>query len=552
MSYIQGIDRNQLSLPVCLEDMISEDNPVRVIDAFVDMLDMEELGFRRHKPADTGRPAYDPRDLLKLYIYGYFFSIRSSRRLMRECNRNIELFFLLRGLKPDFRTISDFRKNHPDEIRCAFVELVRFCTFLKLYDQTEAVAIDGSKFRAVNANKKMFNKEILDKKCERIQNKLDMYLQELALADDCEAALAETKGNDPRTLGEKIEVLENRKELYLQWKEELLRSGEKQKLITDPEARMMHTTKDGYHCCYNVQTAVSENSKLIIDYQVTNHINDQGILHDFGLQVKETAEIEILHAIADKGYDANDEILRCVYDGIIPDVGFKDDRGEKLITIPSVPASINEKIQMSRRPDDIRKCLQAGILPKCYENTNLSLEVHTLGKIGAFLRTEDKSFVTCPMGKRLGKVKERHRGMVYKSNIACRSCTNRCTASSKAKEVYFGPDSNCVAARMYGNGNAVNVPPPGFTPTNSFYKKHPIKQTILLRIAEDPGKQRQRLCISEHPFGTVKWHYGAHFVLCKSIKKTTGELGLSFLAYNLRRMINVKGVKELVKAMKGV
>ncbi len=184
MSYIQGTDRDQLCLPTCLEDMISADNPVRVIDAFVDMLDMESLGFHKHKPAHTGRPSCDPKDLLKLYLYGYFFSIRSSRRLMRECRRNVELFYLLRGLKPDFRTIADFRKDNPEAIRGAFIELVHLCTFLDLYDLSEDIAIDGSKFRAVNANKKMYNQEILNKKCERIQRKLDAYMEELAQADD--------------------------------------------------------------------------------------------------------------------------------------------------------------------------------------------------------------------------------------------------------------------------------------------------------------------------------------------------------------------------------
>ena len=191
-------------------------------------------------------------------------------------------------------------------------------------------------------------------------------------------------------------------------------------------------------------------------------------------------------------------------------------------------------------------------LPQCYENTNLSIEVHTIGKIGAFLRNDDKSYVMCPMGKRIGKVKERRGGMVYKSRTACRSCENRCTASVKTKEVYFGPNTNCVAAKMYGEKPAVNTPPPDFVPTNSFYKKDPIKKTVILRIKEDPDKQRQRLCISEHPFGTVKWHHGAYFVLCRGLRKTTAELGLSFTAYNLRRMINMKGTEELIKAMRGV
>lgn len=546
MSYIQGTDRNQITLPVYLEDMISDDNPVRVIDAFVDMLDMQQLGFERNEPAVTGRPAYDPRDLLKLFIYGYFFAIRSSRKLMRECTRNIELFYLLRGLKPDFRTIADFRKNNAQAIRNAFVELTRFCTFLSLYDKAESLAVDGTKIRAVNANKKMYNKEILDKKCRRIHEKLEEYMEEMARMDETEEK--ESYGE----MSEKIQTLKDRKELYQNWKEELIKSGETQKLTTDPEAKMMRTTKDGYHCCYNVQTAVSAQSKLIVDYKVTNHVNDQGIMHDLGRQVQKTIDSRSIHFIADKGYDSNEEILKCIYDGITVDVGFRDDKKEKLIPIPFAAETISEKERNSKEPKDIQKCIQAGILPACYENTNISLEVKNLGEIGAFLRGKDKSYVICPMGKKLGKVKERKGGMVYKSREACRGCNNRCTASTKAKEVYFGPASSCVAARMYGDRPAIQIPPDGFKPTNSFYKKNLIKKTIILRIAEDPGKQRERMCISEHPFGTLKRSFGADYVLCKGITKTTGELGLSFLAYNLKRIIKMIGVRKVETAMRGV
>lgn len=546
MSYIQGTDRSQITLPICLEDMISDDNPVRVIDAFVDMLDMEQLGFERNEPAVTGRPAYDPRDLLKLFIYGYFFAIRSSRKQMRECARNIELFYLLRGLKPDFRTIADFRKNNPEAIRNAFVELTRFCAFLALYDKAEALAVDGTKIRAVNANKKMYNKEILEKKCSRIREKLEEYMKETARMDEAEEKEAYEE------ISEKMKTLRDRKELYQRWRDELIESGETQKLTTDPQTKMMHTTKDGYHCCYNVQTAVSARSKLIVDYKVTNHVNDQGILHDFGKQIQKTIDCQTIHFIADKGYDSNEEIVKCIYDGIVADVGFRDDKKEKLIPIPFVAETVGEKERNSKKPEDIQRCIQAGVLPFCYEGTNISLEVKDLGEIGAFLRGEDKSYVICPMGKRLGKVKERRGGMVYKSREACRGCNNRCTASTKAKEVYFGPESSCVAARMYGNQPAVQIPPDGFTPTNSFYKKNPIRKTILLRIAEDPGKQRERMCISEHPFGTLKRYSGADYVLCKGIKKSTGELGLSFLAYNLKRMIKMMGVREIETAMRGV
>lgn len=551
MGYIKGIDRSQLMLPGCLEDLVSKDNPVRVMDAFVDLLDMKQLGFSPQQPASTGRPGYDPRMLLKLYLYGYFFSIRSSRRLMRECGRNIELMFLLNGLRPDFRTIADFRKNHAASIRNAFVEFTRLCAFLELYDPAETVAIDGSKFRAVNANKKMYNPQILTKKCQRIEQKLQDYLQELARADEQEEAEPQSP-EDPRSLKEKIQTLKERKERYEAWKEELAQSGQNQKLTTDPQARMMHTTKDGYHCCYNVQTAVSARSKLVVDYQVTNHINDQGILHDFGTQIKQTAGTPVLRVIADKGYDCQDEVRRCIEDGILADVGFKDEQEEHLLSIDYIAADIRETERTSSKPEDIRKCLHAGVLPACYENSNLSLEVHTQGEIGAFLRGEDHSYVTCPMGQRLNKTKDKNGGSVYICRPACRQCSNRCTASSRHKEVYFGPNTRCVAARMYGDQKAVQTPPDGFIPNNSFFRKHQISKTVLLRFARDPQKQRERLCISEHPFGTVKRHHGADFVLCKGIEKTTAELGLSFLAYNLRRAINMKGVRQLVAAMQAI
>jgi transposase len=168
MGYIDGQDRHQMELYTgTLDDLLGEDNPVCVIDAFVDGLNMEELGIRRGAPAQTGRPAYDPRVMLKLYIYGYFNRIRSSRRLMLECGRNIELFYLLGRLTPDFRTIADFRKDNAKAIKNVFKAFVRVCMELNLYGR-ELVAIDGSKFRAVNGRKKMYNEEILKKKLARI------------------------------------------------------------------------------------------------------------------------------------------------------------------------------------------------------------------------------------------------------------------------------------------------------------------------------------------------------------------------------------------------
>lgn len=473
---------------------------------------------------------------------------------MIECRRNIELFFLLRRLTPDFRTISDFRKENPNAIRKVFLSFTRLCLSLHVYEQ-ESIAIDGSKFRAVNGNKRMYNDTILASKLERIETKLDAYLEQMDQMDEEEGIAAdgdEAKTGQKAMLEEKTQDLRDRKETYLAYAQELKDTGETQKLTTDPQARMMHSHKDGYHCCYNVQTAVGSHSHFILDYQVTNHVNDQGILHDFCNTLKTTMDRPILEVVADKGYDCKEEILSCILDGVLAYVGFKDDQGERLCAMDHQAASLPKQLRDSTDPADIRTCLHAGVLPTCYAHSNLQVEVHGLGEIGAFTRGEDKQHVTCPMGHTLNKTKDKRAGSVYVNRKACRQCTNRCTASNRHKEVYFGPNSHCVAARMYGEEPAVNLPPPDFTPTNSFYKKHPVEKTVLLRIADDVEKQKQRLCISEHPFGTVKWYHGAHYVLCKGIPKVTAELGLSFLAYNLRRAINWVGTRALLDAIEGV
>lgn len=551
MAYIKGMDRCQMCLPEYIEDMVPQDSPVRVIDRFVDSLDMKELGFLKAEPADTGRPSYDPRDLLKLYIYGYFNKIRSSRKLMQECLRNIELFFLLKRITPDFRTIADFRKDNSDSISRVFLEFARLCMKLNLYSK-ELFAIDGSKFRAVNGHKRMYNEEILTKKLDRIAGKLKEYMARLDHEDRDEDEGDENNDNeeDHSYLVGRINELEARKQLYEEYLDELKESGNTQKLTTDPDARMMHSQKDGFHCCYNVQAAVDSVTHMIGHYSVTNHLNDQGILHDFSEQLRKNMGMSSIRVVADKGYDGRNEIEDCVMNGIIPYIGFKYDKEERFYTLEYVKADITKKQRQSTKPEDISACLHAGILPSCYENTNISIEVCTEGQVGCFQRSQDQMTVTCPMGFTLRRTKVKGEGMVYASKPACRQCTNRCTSSKAHKTVYFGPKTEHVAVRMYGNTPPVKIPPPEFTPHNAFFIKQRVRQTVLLRIKDDIPKQKERLCISEHPFGTVKWFHGAHYVLCRGLKKTTAELGLSFLAYNLRRAINLKGAVEIMEGIK--
>lgn len=548
MKYIIGQTREQiLLLPDCVDDLIGQDNPVRVIDAFIDSLNIDELGFQRSTPNTTGRPSYNPRDLLKLYVYGYFNKIRSSRKLMSECTRNIELFFLLNRLTPDFRTISDFRKDNSKAIKNVFRAFVKLCLKLDLY-QKELLAIDGSKFRAVNSKSHSYNQDTLKIKLERIDENITKYLSHMDVQDTSEQNSSEYT---PEQIKAAIKELTERKEKYEDFLKELKETGETQKLTTDPEARVMQS-KDGFHCYYNVQTAVDKGSHLIADYRVTNCCTDQGLLKEVSDSTRKILETETLEIVADKGYESREDILNCIMDGIIPNVALKYDKDERLYTIDYAEAEISEEDRLSTKLEDIQKCIAAGVLPACYENTAIEVELQEQSSLSCFTLNEDGT-VKCPMGKILSKLKMRGKNTIYGSKDACRQCPNKCTDSKNHKTVSFGPDTKYVPVQMYGsprlqlNPIPENIPPNPFN--HSLDRRDKVQKKVVLRIREDKHKMKERMCLSEHPFGTVKWYHGAHYLLCKGKEKATAELGLSFLAYNLKRAINMVGIDKLIAAM---
>lgn len=552
MQYKEGRNRQQIMLlPNSVEDYVSETNPVRVIDAFVDGLDMRKLGFEKAYPAETGRPAYDPRDLLKLYLYGYFNAIRSSRRLMRECGRNVEVMFLLGGLTPDFRTIADFRKRNASAIRKVFHAFVKVCNEMKLY-QKQLLAIDGTKIRAVNAKANAYNEKTLREKLARIDEHMARYLAEL---DEADAEETDEPEYTREELQQKLKELRERKERYQSYRQELAETGETQKLTTDPEARVMHS-KDGFHCYYNVQTAVDKGSHLIADYQVTNNCTDQGLLYTTVDGARKALEVEAIEAVADKGYESSKDIQRCVENGVVPQVALKYEGKEHLVHMKYEEAEITEEQKASAAPKDIKTCLHAGILPDCYENTGVTIEVQELidENVSCFLLNDDNT-VTCPMGCKLTQLRKRGANKIYGSKEACRNCTNRCTTAKDGKRVSFGPDTKLVPVKMYGKDamrKAQKIPKGmAVSKTCHVLDTHSFnpERKVVLHIPYDKGKLHERMCHSEHPFGTVKWHMGAYYLLCKGKEKATAEMGLSFLAYNMKRAINMVGVKALVAAM---
>ena len=546
MGYKEKASRDQIMLlPDSIDDYVTDDNPVRVIDAFVDSLNMVKLDFTKSKPADTGCPAYDPCDMLKLYIYGYYNRIRSSRKLMVECGRNVEVMWLMGKLQPDFRTISDFRKENTKSLREVFREFVRLCDKLKLYNK-ELLAVDGTKVRAQNSNDKCFNVDALNRKLANIDEHISEYLRTMEKTDELEKDESLTSEQVKAALSE----LMARKTKYEGYLSELMETEKTQILETDPEARRMHS-KNGFHCCYNVQTAVDSGSHLIVEYDVTNQNTDQGLLNQICTQAKETLGIETVEAVADKGYESREDILNCLMNGTVPNVCLKYDKDERMYNLDYESLDNAEKLKGSTKPEDIEKCLRAGVLPDCYEGTAVSVEVQELSTISCFIRN-DNDTVTCPMGATLNKTKTKGVNTVYASKDACRQCKHRCTSSTSHKTVSFGPDATHVAVRMYGSPRyTFNELPKGFVFHNAFYRKDWDKKKVVIRIREDKAKQRERMCTVEHPFGTIKWYHGAHYLLCRGKEKVTGEIGLSFLAYNLRRAITLVGVPKLIAAARG-
>ena len=312
--FVEGIDRSQSSLfPAELEDYVAEDNLVRAVDAFVEGLDLGKLGFGRFAPLERGRPCYHPATLLKLYIYGYLNRVPSSRRLERECQRNIELIWLTGHLAPDFKTIADFRKDNGKaicEVCRAFVALCRKLDLLS----AASVAIDGSKFKAVNARDKNFTEAKMKRRLERIEESIARYMAQLETADRHGDAVPEAKVT---RLKDKIVKLKEEITRLNAINADMTKSEDKQISLTDPDARSMATSgKDTGIVGYNVQAAVDTENHLIVAHEVTNVGTDRHQLSNMAEQARTEMGVETLDAVADRGYYEGEEIRACEEAGI--------------------------------------------------------------------------------------------------------------------------------------------------------------------------------------------------------------------------------------------
>lgn len=408
MAHISGIDRSQvLLLPEAVDDYVGADNPVRFIDAFVEGLNLTAAGFERVGAKATGRPGYDPADLLKLYIYGYLNRVRSSRRLEAETKRNLEVIWLLRRLTPDFKTIADFRRVNRASFRQVFREFVALCRELELFGR-ELVAVDGTRIKAVNSRERNFTKAKLEKALAASDERLARYLKRL---DEADAEDADGPGSgEIDDLQKKIAAIQGRRTRLQGHREALEKSGEDQLSLTDPDSRAMHAaTRVGVG--YNIQIAVDGKHKLIAEQQVHNKVSDLGLLAETAVAARGNLGVERIDAVADRGYFKIEDIEACETAGVVPYVA-KPQRGA---------------------------AVRQGFFPK-----------------ERFHYDAGEDIYICPAGRRLtaqGKSKVRDTFVtVYGNRAACRDCAlkSRCTNSTFRKITRYANEAilERMAARL--------------------------------------------------------------------------------------------------------
>ena len=477
MGYIEGEDRNQIILfPESIDEYVSDNNSIRIIDEYINQLNLEKLYFKRAATPLMGRPPYHPKDMLKLYLYGYLNRVRSSRRLEQEAIRNLEVIWLIRKLKPDFKTIADFRKDNKQALKKVFRDFSKLCDEWELFGK-ELIAIDGSKFRACNSKKNNYNTKKLERHLQYLDEKIEGYLQEL---DDYDQIESPDRKLEAREITERIQQLKDRKEKYQQYMRKLKQSGENEISTTDPDSRLM-TNNNHVEVSYNVQTTVDAKHKLIADFKVTSKPNDLGQLAPMALRARRLFGNKTFEVLADKGY---------------------------------------------YKAKDLEKCSEKGITLYVTKQTHANTTKDQAFYSDQFKYNKTENTYLCPAGKELHYHRIRKKdgkiiGYEYRNFDACKDCKfkARCTKAQKGRSIF----------------------------------RH-VKQDLLDRIDAQTKKNfkkyKLRQMIVEHPFGTIKRGWGAYYFLTRRKVSVSAEISLSFLAYNLKRVINILGTEEILRRLR--
>lgn len=466
MRFIQGQDRTQIHLfPISLDGSIAKDNEVRLIDLFVDSLDLNDFGFKVDF-GENGRPAYRPSDLLKLYIYGYLNRTRSSRGLEKECRRNIEVMWLIRNLHPDHNTISNFRRDNPKAIKKVFRQTVKMAKHFHLIGG-KLLAGDGTKLRAQNSKKNNFNQKKIDRHITYIDRKLSEY----------EKAMAESDGDQKKTIRQEIKKQTDRKKEYLNIEKQIEETGQAQISTSDPDSRQMTIRNNITEVAYNLQTTVDAENNIPIDYKLTMN-NDSKAMGNMLQRAKSILRTNQFTALYDKGYHTGSEFQIADRLGI-----------ETIVAIPGAAAQ-------APNPE--------------YNVANFK-----------YNKLED--YYTCPQNQKLTTNGRLHKARTYLFKLyttkACKDCKvkDQCSKAKCGKAIQRSEHQDLIDKNRQ-------------------------------RVQHNQSYYKRRQAIVEHPYGTIKRQWGFnHIMTKKGIERASADVGLIMTAYNLRRLINIIGLKTLMK-----
>lgn len=567
MHYVEAFDRNQMMMTTW-NSMVEPDSTARLIDAFVDSLNLSDYGIK--EIAAEGRPPYDPKSLLKLYIYGSDNGIKSSRKLAKSCRVNVEVKWMLGGVEPDFRTISDFRKENIDSLKKIFHEFNRRVSGAVEWGFT---SIDGSKFSACNSKSNNFTKNKLDDRIKWLNGHIEEYLRILDDADKQEDFEEDPDKLTKELIEEKLKEARERLEKYERYQKLMEESGQSQMSLTDADARLMKS-KNGFAVAYNPQTAVDSNTHLIRDFQMTNQVTDHGLLNSTLEEVRKEEE-GIIETVADRGYESEEDLIKCLEEGIIPHVITDEGKDGYELVIPYEESDdVNAECT---DPDELRKALHAGVIPEAYKDIISDIEIKEVrrkvsdepeadepaksiygteeemmarAKEGYFIRDPERNLVYCPNGEILRQKCIKKNGNIrYANKNACRHCPNRnkCyKGKNEWKEIDFTKDCLEKPCREWIEAEGKEADNIKAAKGMSHFERVKI---VSFFLKPDRTKTMERMCLSEHPFGTIKRAMGFSYFLLKGLRKVTGEFALMCLGYNIKRAKNLLGFNKMMELM---
>ena len=565
MPVIAGGGRYQVAM-VALDDMVAADSDARLIDRFVDHLDIAGLGFK--PPKEKGRPCYGAARLPELYVWGYRKGVRSSRRLEEACATNVEVMWMTDDARPDFRTIADFRKENADKLKGVFRA---FNDRLSGRVERGFESVDGTKIRASNSKTANFTAHKLDDRIKWGNGRIEEYMRVIERVD----AMDDPGEDDLVTksiVEDKLKELSERMELYEGYRKLLEQSGESQISLTDADARLMKE-KNGFIVAYNPQTAVDSNTHIIRDFEMTNAPTDHGQLLPTLKGIADSTD-GVVEATADMGYQSVEDMVACLEEGVVPHVICGDGKdGYDLEVDYREPAAGPDPT--STRAADLSACIHAGVVPDAYAHAIEGMQVvetrkkvvdeparqdpRDLGtreemearaKEGYFVRDPKANLVICPAGETHRQKSVKKDGKIrYANKTACRRCPsrNQClTGKQEWKELDFSKDELEKACKPWHKANGTEPDARGVTKGKYHYERRTV---VRFRLKPDLAKTTLRMGLSEHPFGHIKRNAGEDHFLLRGKVKVEGEFALMALGYNMARAKNLLGFDALMEAM---